>query len=214
MSMKCERAVDLLTLSADSCTAEERRLAAEHAMACADCRSAVTAVHALRAEGLTAVPPPRAGAFERVVAAVASESLPEERSSRTFWSGMGLGAALAAGIAIAIVSFAPWPGPQPIDASATPQIAIAANGRQDVSISLTSPEALMDAEIRIALSGAIELNGFAGQRELRWRADLDQGANQLTLPVIAKGSGGGQLLVEVLHGEKRRTFLVDVRTVG
>jgi hypothetical protein len=30
------------------------------------------------------------------------------------------------------------------------------------------------------------------------------------LPVVATGENGGQLLVEVLHGGKRRTFLVDV----
>ena len=35
-------------------------------------------------------------------------------------------------------------------------------------------------------------------------------ANQLTLPIVATGLEGGQLLVEVTHGGKRRTFLVDV----
>lgn len=82
---------------------------------------------------------------------------------------------------------------------------------RDVSIAVDAPSPLMDAEIRVLLTGAIELDGFENQRELRWRTNLDAGANQLTLPVIATGTGGGQLVVEVQHGQKRRTFVVDVR---
>jgi hypothetical protein len=135
-----------------------------------------------------------------------------ERRPRAFWAGLGIGAALAAGIAIAVVGFAPWRGTS--DASATPQVTMALNEQRDVSISLTSPEALVDAEIHVVLSGAIELDGFSGQRELRWRTDLDRGVNQLTLPIVALGTSGGQLLVEVLHGGKRRAFVVDVRGLG
>jgi hypothetical protein len=66
----------------------------------------------------------------------------------------------------------------------------------------------------VVLSGAVGLDGYEGQRELRWRTNLDPGVNQLTLPVIATGAGGGQVLVEVLHEGKRRTFLVDVSARG
>jgi hypothetical protein len=125
---------------------------------------------------------------------------------------MGAGAALAAGIAIAVVTFAPVRAPQ--DSSATPQIAMAMNEQRDISISLTSPETLTDAEIHVVLSGEIGLEGFEGRKELRWRTNLDRGDNQLTLPVIALGTGGGQLLVEVVHGDKRRTFVVDIHGLG
>lgn len=97
------------------------------------------------------------------------------------------------------------------EAATTPQVTLALYEPQDVSIAVDAPSALMDAEIRVVLTGAIELDGFEDQRELRWRTNLDAGANQLTLPVIATGAGGGQLLVEVAHGQKRRTFIVDVR---
>jgi hypothetical protein len=102
----------------------------------------------------------------------------------------------------------------PQDPSATPQIAMAMNEQRDISISLTSPETLTDAEIHVVLSGEIGLEGFEGRKELRWRTNLDRGDNQLTLPVIALGTGGGQLLVEVVHGDKRRTFVVDIHGLG
>jgi hypothetical protein len=210
--MKCERAVELLTQSADRFAAEERRAAADHAEGCKECRSAIDAVHSLRAERLAPVPPPSPRAFERAMAAATSR-LPRSQPQRhTFWAGMGVGAALAAGIAIAVVTFAPVRAPQ--DPSATPQIAMAMNEQRDISISLTSPETLTDAEIHVVLSGEIGLEGFEGRKELRWRTNLDRGDNQLTLPVIALGTGGGQLLVEVVHGDKRRTFVVDIHGLG
>ena len=78
---------------------------------------------------------------------------------------------------------------------------------------LESPEALANAEVRVELRGAVGLDGYAGQRELRWSTDLDRGVNQLTLPVVASDASGGQVVVEVIHGDKRRTFVLDVRTV-
>jgi hypothetical protein len=209
--MKCERAVELLTRSVEEGAAEERRLAADHVANCGDCRDAATAVHALRIASLAPVPDPRPGAFERVIAAATSRPDAGRRSSPTFWSGMGLGAALAAGVVIAILALAPATGPETV---VTPRLSMALNESRDVSISLTAPEALADAEIHVVLSGAVGLDGYEGQRELRWRTNLDPGVNQLTLPVIATGAGGGQVLVEVLHEGKRRTFLVDVSARG
>jgi hypothetical protein len=91
---------------------------------------------------------------------------------------------------------------------------LAASEQRDIKISLASVEALEDAEIHVVLSGPIELFGYAGQRELRWRTSLERGDNQLTLPILANGMGKGQLLVEVVHGERRRTFVVDIESLG
>lgn len=212
MRIKCERAVELLTQSADSENAAERRVAAEHAATCDSCRCAVEAVQYLRAEGLSAVPHLRGEAFTLAMTAATRSPARREARVATFWSGLGLGAALAAGVAIAIVMLTP--GLDSSQDNATPQLTLAASEARDVSISLASPEALTDAEIHVVLSGPIELRGFEGQRELRWRTNLDRGANQLTLPLVAKGMGTGQLFVEVVHGEKRRTFVVDIESLG
>jgi hypothetical protein len=92
-----------------------------------------------------------------------------------------------------------------------PEVRLALNQARDVTVSLDSHEALANAEVRIELRGAVALDGYAGQRELRWSTDLDRGTNQLTLPIVALDASGGQVLVEVTHGDKRRTFLLDVR---
>jgi anti-sigma factor RsiW len=207
--MNCERVVELLTGPVADGSAEERRIASEHVAGCEDCRNAVAAVHALRLASLAPVPAPRPGTFERVMAHSTQQPARHRSARAPFWLGMGAGAALAASVAAAIVMLAPQ---VVTDAAltATPQLSLAVNETRDVNISLTTESALVDAEILVTLSGAVGVNGYEGQRRLQWRTDLDAGTNRLTLPIVASGIEGGQVLVEVVHEDRRRTFLVDV----
>jgi hypothetical protein len=207
--MNCEQAVELLTGTVEPGNAADRRLATEHAADCADCRDAVVSVHALRVLSLMPTAKTPEGAFCRAMTRTTEPAGREHRTSGGFWIGLGAGAALAASVTLAILAVLSDAG-RPGETLA-PQFALALNESRDVSISLTTDEALIDAEIRVTLSGSIGLEGYTGQRELAWHADLDAGINQLTLPVIATGRDGGQLLVEVIHAGKRRSFLVDVQ---
>jgi hypothetical protein len=207
----CERVVELLTGPVTAGNAGERREASEHAANCEDCRGAVMSVHALRLLSLTPVPAPHEAALDRAIASATAVARPVSsgRPARGFWLGMGLGAAAAASVAFAILLWLSADrGAMP---AATPQLSLALNESQDISIALTTADALVDAEIHVTLSGSIGLAGFGEQKELMWHADLDAGANRLTLPIVATGVDGGQVLVEVIHDGKRRSFLVDVQ---
>jgi hypothetical protein len=103
----------------------------------------------------------------------------------------------------------PQPGLAPLG---NPEVRLALGQVREVSMSLESPEALANAEIRVSLTGGVGLQGFATQRELKWMTDLDRGINQLTLPLVGLDASGGQVTVEVQHGSKRRTFVIDVQT--
>lgn len=206
--MNCERAVELMTGSAEHAVAEERRRAADHAASCEECRDAIAAVYALRLAGLEPVPRHDARGLERALAAAAGV-VPAARPRATFWSGAGLGAALAASLAAAVFMLAPLERND--DATTVPTVAMAPNELRAVSISLTTQEALEGAQIQVSLSGVVGLDGYGAERRLSWRTNLDRGFNQLTLPLVANGAGAGQVVVEVLHGGKRRTFVVDVR---
>jgi len=215
--MNCEAVVELLTGAAGGSTAEDRRAAREHASACPECRAAVMSVHALRLMSVSPVPEAPPGAFERMLGGVSAGRSEVPRSPARFWQGVAVGAALAAGMAFAAVTWLPFGGDAVRDdaaAAATPQLSLRVNETRDISITLTTDEALEDAEIHVSLNGSIGLEGYAGERELKWNTDLDAGTNQLTLPIVATGTEGGQLLVEVTHGGKRRTFLVDVDTLA
>ena len=205
--MRCEDAVDALR-TARTRAGGELRAAKEHTESCEDCRAALLALEALQAIRDEPAQSVSDGAIERAIDKALVTS-PERRYRRGFWSGLasgiGLAAALAA-LAVGIWRFAPTESP-----AAVPEVRIALNQRSNVTVALESPEALDNAEVRVELRGAVALDGYAGQRELRWSTSLDRGVNQLTLPVVASQARGGQVLVEVTHGEKRRTFVLDVR---
>ena len=210
--MKCEDVLSILQRLGPGAEAA-RRAADEHLADCEDCRNAAHALAVLRADRDLPIPPPAEGACGRAIHAATT---PRERRRETpaprklFWLGAVTGAAIAAGIAAAVILMRPLLVPP---ADSVPAVTLAENETRDVSVAVRSPEALADAEIRVSLSGEIALQGFEGQRELRWRTNLDRGINQLTLPIVAVGASGGQLFVEVQHRDKRRSFVVDVHAV-
>lgn len=203
--MRCETVLEVLERSVDPI---ERRFAEEHLMSCSQCRAAYRAVQVLGEERSASVPMPAPGAFERAMR-VATQHPPRQRAPRRgFWLGAAVGGSLAAALALAVVLTVPaFRAPQP---SGTPQVRLALNEMRTLHIALDTPEAMPNAQIRVALSGAIGLVGYDGQKEVAWRTSLDRGANELSLPVVVLGAEGGQLVVEVRYGDKRKRFLVDV----
>jgi hypothetical protein len=215
--MKCERALELIHRSEIDADSLELGFARDHVNACEDCQAAAESIRWLRHEAESRVPVPRPGAADRAIrnAITRGEAASRNRtevSRRPFFGGILVGAAMAAAAAYAVVFMLPRTAPMP--STVTPQISMAANEQRDISIALAAENRLEGAEIRVVLNGSIELSGFAGQKELRWLTDLDAGANQLTLPIVAVGGDGGQLLVEVTHGQKFRRFLVDIDGAG
>ena len=196
--MRCENAIDTIrTVGAQP--GANLREAMDHAGDCADCQAA------LRDEPIPIVDD---AVIEHAVEYALATS-PSQRYRRGFWTGLASGAALAATLAALVVGGWLWDrGVAPV---AVPEVRAALNQRSDVTVAVESPEPLANAEVRVELRGGVELAGYAGQRELRWSTNLDRGVNQLTLPVVAIDAGGGQVLVEVMHGQKRRTFVLDVR---
>ena len=208
--MRCEDAVETIR-TVGSQPGSSLRAAMEHAGDCPDCRAALRALEATRTLRDESTPLIADGAIERAVDKALATS-PSKRYRRGFWTGLASGAALAATVAALAVGVWLWrSGGAPI---AVPEVRTTLNQRSDVTVTLESPEPLANAEVRVELRGAVELDGYMGQRELRWSTNLDRGINQLTLPVVAIDASGGQVLVEVTHGTKRRTFVLDVRATA
>lgn len=204
--MKCEDVVEEFRFAAPS----HREAVLQHIAECDMCRAATRAVAALTHEGGVAAPRLPPGAFDRALQRAMQPPPKAVGGRRGFWMGATVGGALAASLAVAVTAW--WLQLAAPDALANPQVRLAVHEVRAVKVSLDSPDALEGAEIRIVLTGAIGLDGFADQRELRWTTNLDRGVNELTLPVVALGSSGGQVMVEVQYGDKRRSFVVDVQT--
>lgn len=208
--MRCEDAVETIR-GARPRPGIEVPAARAHVASCEDCQAALRALEAVQV--LREAPPVVAeGSIERAIdKALAAGSA--QRYRRGFWTGLGSGAALAAALAALTVGVWLWRAGGEA-AVAVPEVRVALNQRSDVTVTLESPERLSNAEVRVELRGALALDGYAGQRELRWSTDLDRGINRLTLPVVASDASGGQVLVEVTHGAKRRAFVLDVHAAA
>lgn len=207
--MKCEDVIEKLQ-SPQTTNLVGLRAARAHADSCKDCAAALVALAALEAEAAVSPPRARPGAFNRALEQALTPRRIELQPRRGFWLGAAVGGLLAASLAVFATML--WLAPQAPASFSNPAIRLAMNEQRDVNVSLESPEALADAEIHVVLTGSIGLKGFGTQRELRWTTNIDRGANQLTLPLVALGADGGQIMVEVVHGDRRRTFVVDVQT--
>jgi hypothetical protein len=202
--MRCEDIEDLLNAHADAdMTTAKRQEVEAHLLACDDCNSAWRAAESLRRYRALPTPLPS----EALIARIAALRQPSRATKRLSPWIAAVGGALAAGIAVVAFNYfrAAADGVR-----AVPSLTMSLNETRDVSVTIDSPEAFMDVEVRVLLAGGIQLQGFRARRELKWKTDLEAGVNRLTLPIVASDSSGGKLMVAVGHGDKQRAFVVQI----
>ena len=147
------------------------------------------------------------GLFEQTMHKVARPTN-VKRSPGRFWLGTGFGAGVAASI-VALAFVFGLLGPND-EAPANFQIAL--NEPRQMNIAIETDRELQGAMITIVLTGNVALDGFQGQRELSWSEDLDAGINRLSLPLIATGTTGGQVLVRLDHPQSEQVFIIHLDT--
>jgi len=81
-------------------------------------------------------------------------------------------------------------------------------------VAIEADRPMQGATISILLSGDVQIDGFGDRRELSWTDDLDAGVNKLTLPLIAIGEDGGQMVVRLNHPDSEQLFVVQLRNDG
>lgn len=155
-------------------------------------------------------PQPRAGFVDEALANAAKRAgaIPGATGPRPVLLRPQIWLAAAAGAVIA-AAFT-WFLLQPLAASRDGGIALALNESRNIDVLIDSDRELQDATIRITLVGGVVLDGFEDQRQIDWQADLVQGANMLSLPVVARNAGAGRLVAVIEHGGKTRTVTLNL----
>lgn len=162
-------------------------------------------------------PEPRAGFVERALARATAQgrgvrtSVPARvrrfASRWETWAGAALGAAAAAAVTFVLLG-------RTIDAPASkPQLALTLHETRNVDVLIDSERELKGATIRIAASGSIALDGFEDERQIDWQADVDRGSNLLTLPVVARRTGKGQLVAVIEHEGRTQRVAIDLMVI-
>ena len=162
-------------------------------------------------------PEPRVGFIERALARAAAQepttqALLPARLSRFLsrwetWAGAALGAAAAAAMTLILL--------RPVDSTQgpQPQLAMSLHESRNVDVLIDSERELKGATIRIAASGSIALDGFDDEQHIDWQADLERGSNLLSLPVIARTTGKGQLVAVIEHDGRTRRVAVELTVI-
>jgi hypothetical protein len=118
------------------------------------------------------------------------------------WIGVVVGAAAA----VALMLMA-WP---PLANRDTRGMTLALNEMRNIDVLIDSERALEGATIRILATGSVVLEGFENEREIGWQTHLAQGSNVLSLPVVARSTGAGQLVAVIEHGGRTRRVTVNL----
>ena len=181
----------------------------QHIRQCPDCRDALRGAEALAL--LSRREPGKApdGMLKRLARELGGRSA---RSRRTgFWLGTGVGGAIAASL-LALALTLGWLGPTAQQGDAVAEFVVALSEPRSMDIAIETDRALASANISIVLAGGVELDGYAGRRELSWTTDLEAGINRLSLPVLATDPAGGQMVVRLEHPDSEQVFVVRLKT--
>jgi hypothetical protein len=120
------------------------------------------------------------------------------------WAGAAIGGVLVAILMLMLLRPVEQPG------ASAPGLALILHEARDIDVMIDSERALEGATIRIVASGSIALDGFDNDHEIGWQANLERGSNLLSLPVVARSAGKGQLVAIIEHEGRTRRVMINV----
>lgn len=123
------------------------------------------------------------------------------------WLGAAAGGAIAAGLTFVLL--------RPIGPHAEkPGITLALHEAREVDVLIDSERNLEGATIRIAVTGGVALDGFEDEHQIRWQTTLERGSNLLSLPLVGRSAGAGQLIATIEHEGRTRQVIVNLNVLG
>lgn len=190
-------------------SAAARTAVSAHLQHCVACRRHADRETALR-RALRTMPTPalRAGFAEQALARAARKPAHDGQRARGMKISLALAATLVLGIALGLL-LATQPTQPPVQT-----VALTLEQPETIRLVFHSAKPLTAATLSLQLPDNVELVGYRGQRTLNWQTDLREGANQLQLPLLARGQVSGELVAHLSHGESSRTFRINIKVKG
>ncbi len=186
---------------------------ATHIDGCDDCQRVLASEHRLRDSlkdyGESTMPHPDAAFFDRALAKAARNGT---RRQRNRWVMTGVGGTIAAGLVLWMLGSMFLKTPD-IAEPAIPAIAMTLEEPRTLNLVFSSATTLANATMTVVLPRGVEVERFAGQREITWMTSLSEGKNVLPLTLIATSPHGGELIATLRHEGDDRTFRVRVTVI-
>jgi len=207
LTEKLDDYVDGLVDRAESATL------AVHIKGCDDCRQVLISEHGLRESlkdyGEFTTPRPDAAFFDHALAKAAQNGT---RRQRNRWVMTGVGGTIAAGLVLWMLGGMFLKTPD-VSEPAIPAIAMTLEEPRTLNLVFSSATALTNATMTVDLPQGVEVEGFAGQRQITWMTSLTEGKNVLPLTLIATSPQGGELMATLRHGGDDRMFRIQVTVI-
>lgn len=193
----------------DAMSLGEQKAVESHIEQCVSCRQALEAHRTVR-QALRSLPVIQASPdFEaKVFAAVRNQHSTRGRHSGNRFTA-GFATAMVASLALWFASTVYTPQ---FDGETSQVVNVAMNQARTVKLMFDAPMDLAEVTLTVELPENIELEGYAGQKQLVWQTNLNKGQNILALPVIAIGNGQGELLAQLSYGDKTKQFRIVLKT--
>ena len=192
--------------------AEAARLTA-HIEDCDVCRQVLAKERKLRESlkdyGESTMPHADAAFFDRTMLNAAREGT---RRQRKRWVMTGVGGTIAAGLLLWMLAGLLLQSPEMSEPS-RPAIVMSLEEPRTLNLVFSSDTPLVNATMTVVLPLGLEIDGFAGQREITWMTSLKAGKNVLPLTLIATSPQGGELLATLRHEGDDKTFRVKVSVI-
>jgi hypothetical protein len=163
----------------------------------------------LREYGDVSTPRPADGFFDRAIARAVHEG---HRRQRRRWVMSGFGGAVAAAMALWIVTGVFMTTPDVRD-TAVPSVTMALEQPQTFNLVFSAATTLDNATMTVVLPEGVEIDGFAGQREITWMTSLKVGRNILPLTLVATAPVSGELMATLRHDGDDKTFRLQVTAI-
>lgn len=185
----------------------------QHIADCTTCQQIVDSQRSLQKRladyGESTMPQPDTAFYDRAIVRAAHAGT---RHQRNRWIMTGFGGAIAALLMVWIVSGVFFTAAD-FDEPAIPTVTMALESPQTFNLVFASTTALIDASMTVTLPDGIEIDGFAGQREITWQTSLKEGKNILPLTLVATSPIGGELLATLQHEDDNKVFRLQVTVI-
>lgn len=157
-------------------------------------------------------PRPKPGFYDRALAEAVRQREHGRllRRSKLRWMLAGAGSAVAAGIVAVVVAGLLFDAELPRPDGAVASVSMTLDEPRTVNLVFAAAEPLENAQLTLTLPDGVEVDGFPGQRELRWETSLAAGRNRLPLTLVAVDGAGGEIVAKLEHAARGRTFRLHV----
>ena len=150
------------------------------------------------------VPPAKKGYEQRMLKFLEEKHI--QKNPQRNWFMAGFGSAVAATFAMWLY-FSPVATPD-LEEVSTVNLTVQQTHKVDLVFNL--PNALQDATLSLELPEKIEIAGYPGKRQLKWKTSFKKGANRLALPLIATEEHDGILTASLSKNGITKTFHINI----